>query len=338
MCFEVPPNRFDQTHQLPFTIKHYSLNLLIGCGAFSQVYQAIDKKNGQHVAIKVISREIFQQEANLINLEKELRILERIDHPSITKYIETIFTEDYIYIVMEFLTNGTLADLLRGNFALISEHTKIRWIKEVLEGLQYLHRRGIAHRDLKPDNIAFDSNMRAKLIDFGLSTESSQKMRSTTPCGTPFFTAPEVILGTSYNAVKADIWSFGMTLYIMINQRFPFPDMTQKRYINQLHKLRSVMDNDYNGKFATLLQRSLVIDPHLRGSVDDLLKDPIFLNAEDLSYVYLPFNKPTNLLQKHQSKKKIPIMVKSTSMDASAFKPHIFVPTVHSRYINRTPV
>ena len=236
---------------------------------------------------------------------------------------------------MEYLANGTLADVIRGNFAIIPEHTKIRWIKEILEGLQYLHDRGIAHRDLKPENIGFDNNMCAKLIDFGLSTQSSSKeARCTTPCGTPFFTAPEVILGHSYNAMKADMWSFGMTLYLMVHQKFPFPDMSQGRYISHISKFSHAIDTNYTGSYANLLHNTLSINPANRVDAYILLNDPIFKNAEDLTYLTIG----TRPIFGTKGKKRYPLMVKSTSLDAYSFKPHIIVPSVHPRFSNYTPV
>ena len=116
-------------HQFPFAsqIKHYKIDYPIGKGSFSDVYHARDLKNDRSVAIKIISRSIFKDEINLLNMEKELRIYERVDHPHIAKYYETIFTEEHIFIVMEYLSNGTLKDILYTSINHIPSQTVIIW-------------------------------------------------------------------------------------------------------------------------------------------------------------------------------------------------------------------
>ena len=313
--------------KLPFTLKNYTVNFNLGFGAFSSVLQGINNKTKKQVAIKAISRSIFSDEGNLINLEKELRIFERINHESIAQYYETIFTDEYIFVVMELLPNGTLSNIIREGLNFISEYTLIRWAKEILEALQYLHERNIAHRDLKPDNIAFDNEMQAKLIDFGLSTEFHGQKRSTTPCGTPYFTAPEVILSESYDATKADIWSFGMTLYVLLNRRFPFEEMSPRKYFSQLKDLDSLLDHSYTGLLSRVLYKALCTDPNKRSSAADLLKDPVFAKAEDISFLRTSAKKaiiPKARLGNH-------LRTKSNSLNERTFKPQLAIPLKNIR-------
>ena len=319
---------------IPHIIKHYTLEFPIGAGSFSLVYQAKDTKNNQYVAIKIISRTIFKDMYNLINLEKELRLHERISHPNIAKYYETIFTDDFIYLVMELLPKGTLMDVIMQDHDCLFEQKLISWTKEILEALNYLHERGIAHRDLKPENIGFDIFMHAKLIDFGLSTEYRDSDRCTTPCGTPYFIAPEIMLNSSYNAMKTDVWAFGMTLYVLINKKFPFPMMSSKRYLDALSELDSLLDKNYHGPFESLLSSSLVIDPEQRKSVPELLKDRLFVKHDDLSQQKRRF-RPSNSFR---GKNLLAVRGRCTSLDADKFRPLIIIPQFHQRFSIQTPV
>jgi len=94
-----------------------------------------------------------------------------------------------------------------------------------LDGIEYLHKRGIAHRDLKPENLLLDSEKKIiKIVDFGLSNEYKPGETLITACGSPCYAAPEMIAGKRYNGIDVDIWSSGVTLYAMLVGYLPFED------------------------------------------------------------------------------------------------------------------
>ena len=310
-------------------LKNYKIDFPIGQGSSALVYHAQDIKNCRNVAIKVIDRSIFTDSASLVNIEKELRIYERIDHPHIAKFYETIFTQQFIFIVMEFLANGTLKETLSVTTNFIPHVTVIRWAKEILEALVYLHERGIAHRDLKPENIGFDSLMQAKLIDFGFSTESKDS-RCSTPCGTLSFVAPEIVAGGPYNAKKADIWSFGMTIYDLLSNNVAVPSASPRKYLEHAKEFVQHIHQNYKGEYYRLLSRSLTFNPCERADAKELLNDPLFLNAEDISYIH-KLKKMNSVQLPKISRKIIVPKRKHSSLDPAHFKPTFIFPTSRAK-------
>ena len=318
----------------PKQVKGFELIRFINSGGFAYVFQALDMRRRQTVALKFVSREIFGETINLYNFEKELRLFARLDHPNIAKYYGTIYYEDYIIVVMEFLSGGSLTEIITSNFHSIQEKTYLRWAKEILEALDYLHERNIVHRDIKPDNIIFDDLMSAKLVDFGLSTEYGYGKRCSTPCGTPFFTAPEVLQMPDYDGPKADIWSFGLTLYLLVTKDFPFPHMTQKQYIQNMHKLESLMEKRDTGVFADIIEHSLTFNPKERYTAKQLLALPVFQQAEVIPKLGVLRGSATWVAQRKTTIGHIKIH--SIELQ-QAIRPNIIAPALRKRPVTRTP-
>ena len=260
---------------IPKVVSHYKIFAFLGQGGFSKVYQAKDMKLNQMVAMKFVSRDIFVDQKNLMNFEKECRIFSQLNHPNIAKYYETIFLQDYIVIVMELLQGGNLLQMISNPFTHLTKDILIRWTKEVLEALKYLDDKGISHRDIKPENIVFDYNMRAKIVDFGLSSDSKVKSCSTA-CGTPFYIAPEVLLDKKYDGHKADIWSFGVTFHYLYTKEFPFPEMTQSQFYMRLEHIGDYITNKCKDELKEVIDNALIVDPKQRLSAKQLLQFNIF--------------------------------------------------------------
>lgn len=148
----------------------------------------------------------------------EVEIMKHMDHPHIVKVYEFFENENHIFIVMELLENGELFDKIK-QAQHFSESQAKKSIREILEAVNYLHKKKIVHRDLKPENILFSKNDVLKIADFGTSKFFSKtKMKKTH--GTPYYIAPEVING-HYNE-KCDVWSIGVIMYILLSGYPPF--------------------------------------------------------------------------------------------------------------------
>ena len=258
-------------------VGNYVVDYPIGRGSFSVVFHAKNIKNNEQVALKFVKREILNDFLVLENFEKELRIISVLSHPGITKYIETLYFPKSIVIVQEFLSGGTFANLFNPNHELIQEDVFLRWAREILETLVYLHQKGISHGDIKPENIGLDSKYHAKLFDFGLCSDHSRY--KTFMCGTPMYSAPELFTHNEIDPFKADIWAFGVSLHVIVTGKAPY-DCTVLH--NSLKSARRplVIKNQCVGAIATLIDMTLKIDPKERPTARQLLDLHIFDNTD----------------------------------------------------------
>jgi len=145
----------------------YKLAEKLGKGAFSEVYLGMNLRNGQFDAVKELQLGDLNNK-QLNNIKREIEILQRFQHENIVKYVEQFEFEDKIFIVMEYVENGSLARIV-SSFGPLDEHVMANYIKQILHGLQYLHEQGIIHRDIKGANILISKLGTIKLSDFGIS-------------------------------------------------------------------------------------------------------------------------------------------------------------------------
>ncbi|EAY02815.1 CAMK family protein kinase [Trichomonas vaginalis G3] len=258
----------DSYIEVPKSIGKYNVMHTISKGKSSVVVYAVDKKTNENVAIKIFVRNEITKQNMMSYFENELRLSSRFNHPNIVRVLEIIYEEEYIMIVMEYLPNGDLTSLLHRSTKLsIEEMMKITY--EILLGLDYLHKRGISHRNLSPDNVLFDKFNTPKLIDFGLSKENSSIVH--TMCGTPRYIAPEVILSRNYDGRKADIWSFGVLLHLLVCGTLPWSNSSEAQYVKAIQDSKLQINIEPKGIMGSLITKSLVIDPLLRASSEELL-------------------------------------------------------------------
>jgi len=199
--------------------ERYRLGRVLGSGAFSTVRLAVDRATGKEWACKVVTE---QAEREL--LLREVDILQQLDHPNVLQYREHFSTPDNLYIITELLEGSDLlaALLERGSY---SEDDARDIIQQMLGALSYLDSKGVAHRDLKMENIVLTTSAgstQVKIIDFGLSDQlSSTKTSFHEACGTPMYLAPEVASRVPYGT-SCDVWSAGVVLFMLLSGDFPF--------------------------------------------------------------------------------------------------------------------
>ncbi|CAH0514642.1 unnamed protein product [Peronospora belbahrii] len=191
----------------------YLLMKEIGEGSFSIVHRAVNRLTGHVCAVKCCK--VSQA------LEEEERLLRTLSHPNVVS-LEGVFerNKNLHYVVMDYLKDGDMCDQLIKRQRLPEPEVR-RIIRQVVEGLAYLHRRCVLHRDIKPENILIHGNM-VKIADFGLAKELEQPttllQRS---CGTLEYAAPELLCGQPYG-LKSDVFSLGIVLYVLLFGSFPF--------------------------------------------------------------------------------------------------------------------
>ena len=197
----------------------------IGEGKFGLVKLGIHKSTHQRVAIKIIKKsQMKDNDAELV--KSEIDIMKLCHHPNVVRLLDHFENAEYIFIVMEYLSGGSLKDYFVRKKYNFDEKRASEIMFQLGLGLQYLHQYGIVHRDLKPDNIMMtetENMSQIKIMDFGLSKIMGPKEHVVDGFGTLSFVAPEVLVRTPYNK-EVDIWSLGIICYYMLTGLLPFDD------------------------------------------------------------------------------------------------------------------
>jgi serine/threonine protein kinase len=203
----------------------YLLGDEIGKGAYGRVYKGLDLENGDFVAIKQVSLENIPPE-DLASIMLEIDLLKNLNHKNIVKYLGSFKTKTHLYIILEYVENGSLASMIKPNkFGAFPESLVAFYIAQVLEGLVYLHEQGVIHRDIKGANILTTKEGLVKLADFGVATKLTEADANThSVVGTPYWMAPEVIEMSGVSAAS-DIWSVGCTVIELLTCVPPYYDL-----------------------------------------------------------------------------------------------------------------
>ncbi|KAI0056971.1 kinase-like protein [Artomyces pyxidatus] len=217
--------------QRMFTSKfaaEYSLGMLIGKGGFSSVYETRHLATGTKFAVKVMRGNPFPTSGSttMADAVKEVGIMKTLDHLNIVKFQAVFQERRHIFIVLELFPLGNLLSVIEARRRLEEPYAQLVTY-QVNHALMYLHHHGVAHRDVKPENILMASiePVLVKLSDFGLSTWVAKGAALESICGTTEYMAPEIehIPGISYDT-KVDSWSLGATLFVMLAGEFPWTD------------------------------------------------------------------------------------------------------------------
>mmetsp|Transcript_4973 Transcript_4973/g.10033 ORF Transcript_4973/g.10033 Transcript_4973/m.10033 type:complete len:310 (-) Transcript_4973:314-1243(-) len=196
----------------------------IASGSFGTVWKAVRDVDGVPVALKIVDlRNLTNNDHE--HLREEVEILSSLCHPNIVQVHEILRVQDYVVLVMEYLPGGDLFDRLQNGR--MKEREVIHIAVQILSALAYLHQCGIAHRDIKLENIVFsslpsDGEQTVKLVDFGFACRFWPGAKGTQRCGTLMYISPQIARSEEYNPFKVDMWSVGVMVYAMVTSTLPF--------------------------------------------------------------------------------------------------------------------
>ncbi|TKY54710.1 CBL-interacting serine/threonine-protein kinase 6 [Spatholobus suberectus] len=203
----------------------YELGRVLGHGTFAKVYHARNLQTGQHVAMKVVGKEKVIKVGMMEQIKREISVMKKVKHPNIVELHEVMASRSKIYIAMELVRGGELFNKVsKGR---LKDDVARLYFQQLISAVDFCHSRGVYHRDLKPENLLLDDRGNLKVSDFGLTAFSDhlgQDGLLHTTCGTPAYVSPEVIAKKGYDGAKADIWSCGVILYVLLAGFLPFQD------------------------------------------------------------------------------------------------------------------
>lgn len=219
-----------QTSKVNFSeevnLNHFRLLRVVGKGAFGKVRIVERKDTGLTFALKYIRKDEVVRSESVRNIIRERRMMQHLNHPFICNLRYSFQDIEYMYIVLDLMNGGDLRfHISRKTF---TEEAVQFWIAELGCALRYIHKQGIIHRDVKPDNVLLDSEGHVHLADFNVASDYTPGKLLTSKSGTLAYLAPEVYSGKGYGP-EADWWSLGVLFYECIYNKRPFEGSTQTK-------------------------------------------------------------------------------------------------------------
>ncbi|KAI4495414.1 hypothetical protein M0802_008628 [Mischocyttarus mexicanus] len=260
----------------------YLIGKKIGQGSYATVHLAeyVDGTSSKkmRLACKIFDKEKAPPDFLEKFFPRELEILTKIENPHIIQVHSILQRGPRVFIFMRYADNGDLLDFVTRNGVVPEQQSKL-WFRQMASGLQYLHSKNIAHRDLKCENILLSRKFNVKLADFGFARfcvdHEGRRVLSKTYCGSAAYAAPEVVSGTPYNPKLADVWSLGIILFIMLNASMPFDDSNLRKLLkDQMSRnwvFRSRVRESVSTSAKSIVRHILEPDITLRLTLDRVL-------------------------------------------------------------------
>jgi len=259
----------------------YTIDKKLGKGQFASVYRArrTDNPNGDLFALKRISIAELSDEKARMDCLKEIDLLKSLDHPNVTRYLDSFIEGDELYIILELAEAGDLLRMIqhfKKQQRLIPEKTIWKYFVQICSALAHMHERRIMHRDIKPANVLINGQGVVKLCDLGLGRSfSSNTVAAHSLVGTPYYMSPERIKERGYT-FASDIWSIGCLLYELAALHSPF--WGEKMTLIILCQKIDACDyptkplERYSTELRELVAACIVTNPEDRPSIHDILK------------------------------------------------------------------
>ncbi|RVW55889.1 CBL-interacting serine/threonine-protein kinase 7 [Vitis vinifera] len=255
----------------------YKLGRLLGRGSFAKVYQAHSITDGTAVAVKIMDKARSVEAGMESRIVREVTAMRSLQHPNILKIYEIMATKSKIYLIIELAKGGELFTKIsrRGR---LTEAAARRYFQQLVSALLFCHQNGVAHRDMKPQNLLLDQDGNLKVSDFGLSALPDQLKNGLlhTACGTPAYTAPEVVSRKGYDGEKADAWSCGVILFVFLSGFLPFDDSNLVTMYRKIHRRDYQFPSWISRPARSVISQLLDPNPNKRMSIEALMESAWF--------------------------------------------------------------
>jgi serine/threonine protein kinase len=275
---------------MPRSLRGLRFASVVGRGAFGVVFSAFDPERAGRVAVKIVSRQLLEQAFFLTAFEQELRIHESLCHPNIVRIFSIVYGPKFIYMVMELCSGGDLLDYIQ-NTEFRPAVRVLAIFTQVLSAVEYLHERGIAHLDIKPENILLGDGGQVKLADFGCC-EAPPKFPRRNAVGTLFYAAPELYMSSRPDNRAADVWSLGILFFTLECGVLPFLPGDDDAIHAQILSGNLLIAVQMPGYVADTVRACCQLDPDQRPTVKELLERDIFKQERERTSALSPLGPP----------------------------------------------
>ncbi|KAA6391848.1 MAG: putative CBL-interacting protein kinase 8, partial [Streblomastix strix] len=258
-------------------VNKYQIGPTLGEGTFGKVKQAKNIVTGEVVAMKILDKDRILRNHMADQLKMEISMMKKLRHDNIVQLIEVLTSKTKVFIVLELASGGELFQKI-ANATRFNEDTARLYFRQLVRGVEFCHSLGICHRDLKPENLLLDEKGTLKISDFGLcALADKEDQLLKTQCGTPNYTAPEILLGKKYDGKPTDVWSCGVILFVMLAGYLPFEEQTSQELFKKIKAAQYNFPSFFPAGPKPLIQRILVVDPNRRYTLAQIKQDPWFL-------------------------------------------------------------
>lgn len=268
----------------------YDLEETLGSGHFAVVKLARHVFTGEKVAVKVID-ETKWDEVSRAHLFQEVRCMKLVQHPNVVRLYEVIDTQTKLYLILELGDGGDLYDYIMKHEGGLSENVAREYFRQIVRAIPYCHKLHVVHRDLNPENVVFFEKLGVvKLTDFGFSNKFCPGQKLETSCGGLAYSAPEILLGDSYDAPAVDIWSLGVILYVLVCGQPPFEKANDSETLTMIMDCKYTMPAHVSNECRKLIGEMLVRGPEKRATLEQIAQDEWLAQGaqEDTVPEYLP--------------------------------------------------
>ena len=262
----------------------------IGKGGFGKVWKVRYKDSDKVYVIKVMCKQNIIAQKMTEQINREIEIMYKINHPHIIKLINHFEDDQNLYLIMELGAKGQLFSLLNKYRHGFDQTRAAQYMREIISAVKYLHSFDppIIHRDIKPENILLDENGRCKLADFGWSNYVNPNKVRVTFCGTPEYLAPEMVNKIGHDT-SVDIWALGVLCFELLTGKLPFNGRNNKELFSNIGALNiNWPENDFNPLAKNLIIKILKKNPKERPSLDEILSQPWFEKYKPILPVMVP--------------------------------------------------
>ena len=258
-------------------INQYQIKEIIGEGMFGKVKLAIHLLTNEKVAIKIFDKGKIKTKKEKEYIEREIAILKKLNHYNTIKLFNIIQNDEYIFLIQEYISGKELLYFIE-NTDNLSEKEICRLYQQIISGIEYMHEMGIAHRDLKLENILLNYKKDIKIIDFGLSNKYDRDIDELlhSSCGSPCYAAPEMIRGIEYKGLNTDIWRSGIILYLMLCKKFPFNDKNNSKLYQKILSGKFIIPNYLSTEAKDIIINVLKVNPQERIKINEIKNHPWF--------------------------------------------------------------